>query len=271
MTTGHPASAVRHVVQRVRHLPGLRSLDGVWSVGRPFYRWLITRLAGTNGVPIAVGPDVIRMDPSVIHEGWEHAEQPSYRCFAEIVKSGDVVYDIGAHYGTYSVIAARRAGAQGLIVAFEPTADTRDLLLRHLAWNHGAAPVQVVPKACGAQAGSLTLWSTLRADGAASVVERAGAQAVTVAVTTVDEVAADLGRPPTVMKIDVEGAEFDVLRGAEQTLATARPTVLLSTHPVLLRQQSTSEEALLAWVSERGYSATLIAEDQERHFLLRPR
>ncbi len=267
----HPAAVLRRAVQRVRHLPGLRSLDGVWRAGRPSYRWLIARLAGAHGVPITVGPDVIAMDPSVVHEGWEHAEQPSYRRFAELVRLGDVVYDIGAHYGTYSIIASRRVGARGLVVAFEPAPETRELLLRHLEWNPASGPVRVVAKACGARSGNTTLWSAVRADGGASVVRRPATRSVTVDLTTVDQVSAESGRPPAVMKIDVEGAEFDVLRGAEHTLASARPSVLLSTHPVLLRDQQTSEEALLAWLGERGYSAMLLHEDQERHFLVQPR
>jgi FkbM family methyltransferase len=218
-----------------------------------------------------VGPDVIAMDPSVVHEGWERAEQPSYRRFAEVVKRGDVVYDIGAHYGTYSIIAARRVGAQGLVVAFEPAPETRELLIRHLEWNRASGPVRVVAKACGARSGNMPLWSAGRADGGASIVPRSGTRAETVDVTTVDQVSEESGRPPALMKIDVEGAEFDVLRGAERTLATARPTVLLSTHPVLLRGQQTSEEALLAWLGERGYTATFLHEDQERHFLGQPR
>jgi FkbM family methyltransferase len=145
-------------------------------------------------------------------------------------RGGDFV-DVGAYIGVYSLTAARTTN--GRILAFEPHPGARVQLERNLRLN--GAEAFVVPGAAGARAGEAALhmaaggdpsWSTISDDG------RFGAADTTVEVpiTTVDAEAARHSLQPSVVKIDVEGRELDVLAGMEETLA-AKPALLVEVSP----------------------------------------
>jgi FkbM family methyltransferase len=154
------------------------------------------------------------------------------RAFARLVTSGMVVYDLGANVGFYTLLASRLAGPTGSVVAVEPLPRNLDYLRRHLALN---------------RCGNVTIVEAAVSDwpgrSAMQAVSSAGAQlnaAGTIAVrtTTLDALVFEEGlRPPSLLKLDVEGEEARVLEGARRTLTTYRPIVLLSTHSAALRQQ----------------------------------
>jgi FkbM family methyltransferase len=139
--------------------------------------------------------------------------------FASAIGRNDIVFDLGAHVGYFTMIAAR-AGAT--VVAVEPSdANTQDLR-QHLEWNAMSERVSVVKAAVGARVGT----SGFVSDGYMGGLSPSASE--TVDVVTVDDLALRFG-VPTVVKIDVEGAEADVLAGASQVLS-AGPTIFLATH-----------------------------------------
>lgn len=137
---------------------------------------------------------------------------------------GAVVWDIGAHIGFTAFLAARCVGTSGAIVAFEPVEENRARLAEGVRLN-GLANITIRPEAVGAEAGSFRLvagpssleWSLARADG-----ERA----IPVDVSTVDRLTAELPQPDLI-KVDAEGAELDVLRGAQSTLRSHHPALIV--------------------------------------------
>lgn len=131
-----------------------------------------------------------------------------------------VVWDVGAHTGLYALLAAR-AGAR--VVAFEPLEGNRGWMDRNLRVNGLQASVQVVPFALSSRSGT-GRWAP-EASGMQGRLSPEGA--LEVAVCTADELDVP---PPDVLKLDVEGAELDVLRGAERLLAERRPVVFVETH-----------------------------------------
>ena len=148
------------------------------------------------------------------------------RRFVREVKVGHTVYDIGANVGSYTLLAARLVGPDGFVVAIEPLPANLRYLERHVRLND-LENVHVVPAAATDRVRTLRFQGT--ADRVTSHIAADGD--IIVDGTTVDELAGRDGmRAPDVMKIDVEGAEVDVLRGATRTLATKRPTVFLATH-----------------------------------------
>jgi FkbM family methyltransferase len=169
----------------------------------------------------------LRIEPQLEKFYWtgghDHEVQAA---LARVLREGMTCWDVGAHAGFMTLVASRLVGPQGRVVAFEPIEANRRRLEEHLALN-GAENVTVVPLALADRSGAATMgerressfqWSL---DGA-----REGRPSVNVELATVDDVAARLG-VPDVLKIDVEGAELDVIRGARRTIASRRPRMLV--------------------------------------------
>jgi len=90
-------------------------------------------------------------------------------------------------------------------------------------------------------------------------------------MTTIDHEVEELGLAPAIIKIDVEGTELDVLKGAAHVLDAHRPRVLISLHPRQLAQVGLDTDTVIAWVKDRRYQVDIVGRDQEVHVLARPR
>jgi FkbM family methyltransferase len=177
-----------------------------------------------------------------------------------VLKPGMVLVDVGANDGYYTLFAARRVGAGGRVVSFEPSSRERGHLERNLARN-GLGNVTVVSSALGAAAGVAdlhlahgahtghnTLGSFAHDDVVPSSVER-------VTLETLDAVVVRLGLARVdFIKIDVEGGEANVIAGARAVLSSKRPVLMLEMNDGALRAQGSSETSLLATLrGELGY------------------
>lgn len=90
-------------------------------------------------------------------------------------------------------------------------------------------------------------------------------------IISIDDVAANT-KGPTAMSIDVEGAELEVLKGAEATLLEYKPKIWLSVHPQFLKDYwNTTPNKVLKWLADRGYESELLADVHEQHYLCTPR
>ena len=182
--------------------------------------------------------------------------------FVATVRDGDVVYDIGANVGFYSLIASQRVGEDGQVVAFEPLPVNLQWLRRHLAIN-GLANVAVEDVAVWSTNGKRRFLAT--DDRVTSHVSVRGQH--TVRTVTLDALLADgRHRPPDHLKIDVEGAEHEVLLGAQATLAAWRPTVFLATHGVRRTADCRALLQRLGYVMHpiAGYGDEFLAQAQPR-------
>ena len=137
------------------------------------------------------------------------------------LRPGDTFVDIGAHIGYFALPAARRVGPRGRVIAVEPVASSAALLRRNVALNR-FEHVEVVEAAASDRDGRAELriaadsamWATLRSDTFDHV-----AATVSVPTRSLDSVLAERGWPTVAgIKLDVEGAESDVLRGADEAL-----------------------------------------------------
>lgn len=155
-------------------------------------------------------------------------EEGNVKLFAKLVKPGMTLVDVGANVGLYTVVGAHLVGPQGRVIAFEPQEDLLSILQQNIVRNL-LTNVRTMPLALGAQeqAGQLFQVSSLN-DGQATLQLGPGENHVgtpaAVRVRTLDGVLAELGAAKVdVMKIDVEGAELQVLRGSTQLLASSPP------------------------------------------------
>jgi hypothetical protein len=147
--TFHPAAAFRRSAQSIRHLPGLQRLTPVWDGLRAPYRRILERLAGTGGVPVMIGGYSLRLAPDTVSLNWETVEVDAYNVFVREIGSDEVIYDVGAHFGTYTLIGLKRGGPRTRVVAYEPCELTREYLMRHLRWNGAGDQVLVRPGPAG--------------------------------------------------------------------------------------------------------------------------
>jgi FkbM family methyltransferase len=167
--------------------------------------------------------------------GYEEAEAAALRAQA---RRGSVAIDVGAHAGLITTVLAEAVGPEGQVWSIEPRADTVERLRRALELS-GAANVEVHNAAASDAEGELHL--TAGRDPAQTQLAPDGA--VTVRALTLDGLWASHGEPEvSVVKIDVEGAEPAVLRGALRLLERCHPAVLMEANDSAARQ---AQEELL--------------------------
>jgi len=162
-------------------------------------------------------------------------------CLQRLAMPGEVVWDIGSHRGFTVLVESRAVGPSGRVVAFEPNPESRRLLEMHLRWNR-TANVTVFPWAMGDGEGEMSFgWERKNPDAAtlpalekrsSSLACHLGGEGHRVRMRHVDGIIRDGSAPaPTLMKIDVEGAELGVLEGASALLASEpRLAIVLATH-----------------------------------------
>jgi FkbM family methyltransferase len=174
------------------------------------------------------------------------------------LQPGMTFLDIGANEGIYSVFAARRVGAEGTVWAFEPSRRELDRLRCNLELN--GLQVRVFPLALADSAGRADLrvagyghegQNTLGAFAYAGVEV---ARTEPVDLMRLDDVVEQnpLGRLDAI-KVDVEGAELRLFRGATATLRRFRPVLLFEASDAALRLQGASCEALFDHLRNQQY------------------
>jgi FkbM family methyltransferase len=238
------AAAVNSILKR--HAPGLHQLlkSGVQRTGLPLPKMLWGKPVWTH---VQLWNRVVWGD-SVL------------RWITECLKPGDVFFDVGAHHGWMSMVAARRIGSNGRVVAFEPSPLSVDFLRYHKRVNR-LTQMEIVPKAV-TRDDAVTTPFILIGNGDAvmnSLVEieevksdPRGSNPIQVEAITLDSYTQQTGLVPTMIKIDTEGAELWVCEGAKRLLAENHPALIIATHPTWLPKGQKIED-LFALLTSYGY------------------
>ena len=254
--------ALPQLVRALRQAPLLRRADRLWGVTRPWYDSLLRALYGRRGMPLRVGEgEWIRVDPSCRSYVWEQQEEEAFwATLMSEIKPGDRVADVGANIGAYTIAAARRGA---FVTSYEPNPNVAALLRRHVALNGVADRVDVREVALGEDARHAHLAPRGTLD-MASQIDETGTFAVRVE---------KLDEPFDVVKIDVEGYELEVLRGAAALLSdeARRPRcVFVELHGDVLRSRGMDPSLLVPELD--GYQLTRIATldvNGRQHWLAR--
>ena len=157
-------------------------------------------------------------------------EYPVQSAIASLLRGGDVFYDIGANVGYFTVLAGRLVGPTGAVYAFEPVPSNASIVERNARLNH-MENIETLRVAVSHQTGKSELYLAHYAGGAA--LKSAGpppdlAGSILVDTSSIDDLVKHRRiRPPDVVKIDVEGAELDVLHGMLKVLQEGNPKVIL--------------------------------------------
>jgi FkbM family methyltransferase len=150
------------------------------------------------------------------------------RALANAMSPGATVYDIGANVGIYTLLSSSRVGGSGAVYAFEPLERNLAYLRKHVVLNK-LQNCTIVEQAIGNREGE-RLFSAIGGDFCAAKFSPDGD--VSVPTTTLDACiyGAKRFRPPDVLKIDVEGAEFEVLQGAARAISEFCPMIFVEIH-----------------------------------------
>jgi FkbM family methyltransferase len=221
--------------------------------------------------------------------------EPEAAALGDLLPAGGVCFDIGANYGLYTLTFAAGVGPGGRVFSFEPLPGPHAFMVRALRWL-GVDNVTVCQRALGDHRGSGEMsmptrrgipvhgrsFITDEADGLGPNAEFGSEQRLPVELSTLDTVvrAAGLERVDLV-KIDVEGYEPAVLRGAEWTLAHHRPTVLLEIEQRHLEKFGEEPAVLVATMRAQGYDMAALWDGrwcrvetvtpERRNYLFTPR
>jgi len=190
--------------------------------------------------------------------GWKDpAAVEEYLGFMNVAAKAKVLWDVGALFGFFSLAFALK-GADRRALAFEPNPSSRAKLEECLHLNP-AAKVEVFDFAVGLP-GKVVEFErgfhyTAVTDSPARPGEENSAQRETVAIKTmsIDELIEKNFAPPDIIKIDVEGHEFDVLLGARKLLLAKKPILCVELHPDLLARRGTSSPAIVEYLEDAGY------------------
>lgn len=204
------------------------------------------------------------LDPLFYNFDWLSVEPKVHEWLKKNLKEGMTFFDVGAWVGSYSLVAAKWAGPSGHVVSFEPSDVARRLLERHIGMNRFSERIRVVDAAVGDEDGETTFYvlsDSLEASNSIAFrqdlvgIERAKLCEVRKPIMQLDTFVDINGLVPDIIKIDVEGAEVSVLRGATKMLLSNRPMVICSLHPDWLPGLGDSLENFFDLVDEIGYEA----------------
>ncbi len=188
-------------------------------------------------------------------------ERTTTRRLAQLVRPGAIVVDVGANVGAHTLPLARAVGSEGRVVAVEPTAAAFERLCRNRDLNPELAD-RIVPvqAALGAPGGTLrpayySAWPLEPVALGHPVHLGAERSTANARFSTLDDLLESLGvGGVSVIKIDVDGGELDVLEGARRVIGRDRPTVVFELCPYLLTEPGQSARELVTYFTAQGYA-----------------
>ena len=187
-------------------------------------------------------------------------EGSTAKALARLAREGAVAIDVGANIGAQALPLARSTGATGRVIAVEPADSAVARLRQNCALNAGLQPrLTLVHRALGAPgeapaANYFASWPLEQVAGA-HPVHQGAPEPSTANGSTLDDLVGELGLTKVdLIKLDVDGNELPVLKGAAGTLARFHPVVVFELCPYLLEERGEAPSALPGLFRQFGYS-----------------
>ena len=173
---------------------------------------------------------------------------------------GDTVIDLGANIGKYTAYAGLLVGKKGKVIALEPFKETFDLLCRNIKQNHLEDLVIPICAAASDKNGRNKMFFLENSGEANSLVYNVSDNYVQVNTITIDSLVADMKLSNVNwMKIDVEGAEYNVLQGAKETLIKNNLNLIVE----VLKD---NQEKVFSLLKSLGYSISVLESYDDDRF-----
>ena len=204
------------------------------------------------------------LNPRWEPEIWQGDYEPSSQVVAaQYFKPGKTIYDVGGGVGFYSLVASR-LGAQ--VFTLEPDPKNRACIERNAKLNNLDGKFQIVPLAANSYTGSMLMEPSERGRGhghghAQEVFGTDPGKCFEAKCTTLDDFAREHPHPDLI-KIDVEGCEAAVIRGAEWLMREVRPSILCEIHTPELAAEVTEivrgRNYEIEWLDDTGYAVRFL-------------
>ena len=185
-------------------------------------------------------------------------EPETTRLCKEAIAPGAVVADVGAHIGYFTRLFSSLAGSSGRVFAFEADADNFELLKSNTERRRN---VVLTRAAVSSVEGSVPFYHVAGSTGCHTTVAggAAGASPVDVPALTLDAFFEQQRvRNVDFVKMDIEGGEWEALRGMDKLLGQERLALVIEWKPEALQHGGRNAEALLSFLIERGFSLAVI-------------
>lgn len=158
----------------------------------------------------------------------------------EVLNKGDCFLDIGANVGFYTLLAARLVGENGSVHSFEPVPENQAYIQKHISLNRVKnISLHFFALSDGVSRTMKFSRSTNASSGHLDEDQMEG-EYIVVQVSSLDTLwEADSFARPAVLKIDVEGAEYDVLSGGEKMILECHPVILFAGHGTAVQERCT--------------------------------
>lgn len=207
-------------------------------------------------------PDVVEFDQHSVHLdlndncklSYDHVHDFELSFLSGQLGAGDVVLDIGANIGLYTLTLARRVGPTGRVFAFEPEPSNCALLRKNIEQN-GYHNVTIFEKAVSDRSGKCNLYLSKTHGGLHRTYQsRACSGSVVIESVRLDDIADLRDQEVNLIKIDVEGAEPRVLAGMGALLGRSRNLKLFMEFvPKFLLEQGLCPDEVLSWLRAEGF------------------
>lgn len=173
--------------------------------------------------------------------------------FLKTLKKNDTFIDVGANIGYYSLIAAKKLGAEGNVVAIEPDATSLNLLKRNIELNQLDCTVSYINEAISSQQKAVSYHHDAHSPSNSFIVKQGGGNLIQ--TKTLEEIVASLNLTHiNLIKIDVEGAECDCLKSGQKILKAQNDVKLfIECYPAALTRYSDSLQTLLNTIRDSGF------------------
>lgn len=223
----------------------------VWDLARPAYN-RATLLLAKNGLQRNInGTDLLRVHASF--RGVQEIYEPeAWSYVMASLQPGDCMVDVGAHIGLYALAAAKHLGPHGRVYACEPDTGNRTDLIEHIRLNGLEKQILCLPVAIGSSDGLVGFTPKWDSESHIAATDEAStSEVVCVRLDTLFR-----ANRVDILKIDVEGFEEHVLRGATELLSDfqRRPRLIcMEVHPYAWSAAGTAPDAILVLLEALRY------------------
>jgi FkbM family methyltransferase len=248
------------------------------------YSKILELFALLFGKPIRVkartfwGEDMLVVIPEVVSLNiyrYGFFEEGLTRMLFEHLKPGMTFFDIGAHFGYFSLLASYLVGDKGQVHVFEPTPSTFDILRTNVSnknnvfLNNNAVFSRGEIVSINDYGVKYSAFNSIyNGNLSLDIIEKIGAKRYQVEAFSVDEYVGGRGVAPDFVKIDAESAEYEILQGMEMTIDEYRPKISLEVGDMNVRD-ATSSKKLINFLINKGYKPYEYKEGKTELHLLK--